>query len=249
MQLRSDTCDHEKSRKPLRIRGFRSAGEQGFEPQLTDPESVVLPLHYSPIPSIRYVRQGRSVKGGPERAMAVTVVDRSAVSGLRGFRTGGLGVVRHEPRRCWLTVCEPGEDRLGVCWRSQARHTLAAGGFMSFLVVESGPERGQAYMNLPRAPCSSAGIPTAISCSNSARSAAITPKSFASRKKYFVEDLKSRNKTFLNNEPVEGHRGLLHPGDQIRVCEVSFRLPRENPPTTSAEGRQTRRRCLLARSG
>ena len=28
---------------------FSSTGELGFEPRLTDPESVVLPLHYSPV--------------------------------------------------------------------------------------------------------------------------------------------------------------------------------------------------------
>ena len=30
------------------ISGFRKAGDLGFEPRLTDPESVVLPLHQSP---------------------------------------------------------------------------------------------------------------------------------------------------------------------------------------------------------
>ena len=29
--------------------GNKKTGEQGFEPRLTDPESVVLPLHYSPV--------------------------------------------------------------------------------------------------------------------------------------------------------------------------------------------------------
>jgi serine phosphatase RsbU (regulator of sigma subunit) len=40
---------------------------------------------------------------------------------------------------------------------------------------------------------------------------------------YFVEDLGSRNGTFLNEEPgkIEGRRALK-PGDQIRVCEVTF---------------------------
>ncbi len=35
--------------KPIHvIEGTEKTGEQGFEPRLTDPESVVLPLHYSP---------------------------------------------------------------------------------------------------------------------------------------------------------------------------------------------------------
>src|SRR4029450_7256214 len=40
---------------------------------------------------------------------------------------------------------------------------------------------------------------------------------------YFVEDLGSRNGTFLNDEPnkVEGRRALKV-GDVVRVCEVNF---------------------------
>ncbi|MDX1946532.1 MAG: SpoIIE family protein phosphatase [Pirellulaceae bacterium] len=40
---------------------------------------------------------------------------------------------------------------------------------------------------------------------------------------YAVEDLGSRNGTFLNDEPakIEGRRKLKH-GDQVRVCEVTF---------------------------
>ena len=33
------------------IANVAASGEQGFEPRLTDPESVVLPLHYSPKPN------------------------------------------------------------------------------------------------------------------------------------------------------------------------------------------------------
>ena len=47
---------------------------------------------------------------------------------------------------------------------------------------------------------------------------------------YQLEDLGSRNGTFLNDETtkVEGRR-TLKPGDQIRVCEVSFTF-RSDPP-------------------
>src|SRR3954453_1736490 len=37
--------------------GFRKAGDLGFEPRLTDPESVVLPLHQSPKLASRWVRR------------------------------------------------------------------------------------------------------------------------------------------------------------------------------------------------
>ena len=47
---------------------------------------------------------------------------------------------------------------------------------------------------------------------------------------YAVEDLGSRNHTFLNEESewIKGRR-LLHPGDVIRICEVSFSFQQEAP--------------------
>lgn len=54
---------------------------------------------------------------------------------------------------------------------------------------------------------------------------------------YFLEDLGSRNGTFLNDEPrkIEGRRPLKT-GDQIRVCEVTFTFagdtPKANPSAT-----------------
>jgi sigma-B regulation protein RsbU (phosphoserine phosphatase) len=47
---------------------------------------------------------------------------------------------------------------------------------------------------------------------------------------YFLEDLHSRNGTFLNDEPnkIEGQR-QLKPGDVIRVCEVSYTFAADVP--------------------
>jgi phosphoserine phosphatase RsbU/P len=57
---------------------------------------------------------------------------------------------------------------------------------------------------------------------------------------YLIEDLKSRNHTYLNDETteIEGRRQLKL-GDEIRVCEVSFRfgsdsLPSGGPATTDS---------------
>src|SRR4051812_5074201 len=53
---------------------------------------------------------------------------------------------------------------------------------------------------------------------------------------YKIEDLNSRNGTFLNEEPekVTGRR-TLKPGDVIRVCEVSFTYGTDAPqPKSSA---------------
>jgi phosphoserine phosphatase RsbU/P len=38
---------------------------------------------------------------------------------------------------------------------------------------------------------------------------------------YYVEDLRSRNGTFLNGQPLEG-RTELHDGDQIRLCDITL---------------------------
>jgi serine phosphatase RsbU (regulator of sigma subunit) len=43
---------------------------------------------------------------------------------------------------------------------------------------------------------------------------------------YYIEDLKSRNHTFLNNKPVDG-RALLRPDDRIKICDFLFRFQDE----------------------
>ncbi len=47
---------------------------------------------------------------------------------------------------------------------------------------------------------------------------------------YYVEDLKSRNHTYLNEETVEiKGRRLLKPGDVIRICETTFTVNSDSP--------------------
>jgi serine phosphatase RsbU (regulator of sigma subunit) len=46
---------------------------------------------------------------------------------------------------------------------------------------------------------------------------------------YFLEDLRSRNRTFLNGRPVEGS-AELHNGDAIEFCDLSFRFYVDPPP-------------------
>src|SRR3954454_9246156 len=54
---------------------------------------------------------------------------------------------------------------------------------------------------------------------------------------YKIEDLNSRNGTFLNEEPekVSGRR-TLKPGDVLRVCEVSFTFGTDSPQAKSGPG-------------
>jgi len=52
---------------------------------------------------------------------------------------------------------------------------------------------------------------------------------------YFAEDLGSRNGTYINDEPEKMNgRRQLKPGDQVRVCEVTFtfRTDEPHPPAT-----------------
>src|SRR5947209_5370150 len=51
-----------KSRKPLRFYRLTKAGDLGFEPRLTDPESVVLPLHQSPKAALHPTKLARKIK-------------------------------------------------------------------------------------------------------------------------------------------------------------------------------------------
>ena len=64
---------------------------------------------------------------------------------------------------------------------------------------------------------------------------------------YVVEDLESRNGTFLNEERVEGQRKLSE-GDQLKICDLVFTFHVE-PPTAEEEGpadlRRTREAVLI----
>ncbi len=46
---------------------------------------------------------------------------------------------------------------------------------------------------------------------------------------YYIEDLHSRNGTFVNDERLEGRRRLVE-NDQIRICDVVFSFHLETPP-------------------
>ena len=55
---------------------------------------------------------------------------------------------------------------------------------------------------------------------------------------YYIEDLRSRNQTFVNSKEIAPARRLLKPDDRIKICDFLFRS------TTSA--RQRRSRCPTA---
>jgi len=55
--------------------------------------------------------------------------------------------------------------------------------------------------------------------------------------KYYIEDLQSRNKTFLNNKAVEGkHSAPLKNGDNIKICDFLFAYHDETMPPLGPTG-------------
>lgn len=57
---------------------------------------------------------------------------------------------------------------------------------------------------------------------------------------YYIEDLRSRNSTLLNDEPVVG-RSELHDRDRIGVCDIEFRFYLQMPPVETPEPAQPKR--------
>ena len=108
---------------------------------------------------------------------------------------------------------------------------------MFHLLVTSGPSQGTRYelvdgeYVLGRDP-SECQIPIKDVPAVSRKHARL----FKSGNSYAVEDLKSRNKTYLNGEPagIEEARLLRH-GDQIRICEVTFVFEADVPISPGAK--------------
>jgi phosphoserine phosphatase RsbU/P len=91
---------------------------------------------------------------------------------------------------------------------------------MPFLEVENGPEMGKRYPLLETGTV----LGRHPDCHIVVEVGAVSrhhAKILIQDGKYHVEDLKSRNGTFLNESPVQG-RTLLRSGDRLRVCDITF---------------------------
>ncbi len=62
--------------------------------------------------------------------------------------------------------------------------------------------------------------------------------------KFFVEDLHSRNGTFLNGRPVQGRCKLAN-GDQLKICDLMFTFQAEVETESAIEGEQASSAPLL----
>lgn len=68
---------------------------------------------------------------------------------------------------------------------------------------------------------------------------------------YYIEDLRSRNGTYLNGEPLD-RRTELKDGDQIRICDIQLlfmqRGPLDEMRRTAAKARRRARRPCTAKA-
>ena len=270
----------------------REAGELGFEPRLSGPEPLVLPLHHSPIGRLLFQRQTDPVgeaktllpsyvptprSGGrplyslgryflghwsparahkPKSAEAFRQDDagRRSVDPLRR-RAVGHRQHRHffrnncQERRPALNKAPVGGSPT-VAHTSRIRPLLfnkAPGGrvaTMALLQVIRGLNPGQQFplegtrAVLGRHPECDIVLDIGGSSAGSMR------KILCDGNQYFVEDLKSRNGTFVNGQLVQGkHR--LYDNDRVKICDLLFTFHSQLPeamrgdPTEDAGGTRT----------
>jgi hypothetical protein len=102
----------------------------------------------------------------------------------------------------------------------------------AFLLARNGPARGQKYpLNNEAVLGRQPGCDVLIDVGAVSRRHA---KVLREGGDYYVEDLQSRNGTFLNDQKLEFRRVLKH-GDQVRVCDVEFEFLLDPPPKTSGK--------------
>jgi len=100
---------------------------------------------------------------------------------------------------------------------------------MAYLVAENGPDAGTRFsveadeLTIGRHP--DCQIPVRDSGRVSRHHAQIIRQG----QSYFVKDLRSRNKTYLNDEPIDDTLHPLKDGDRIRICELECRCRHRDP--------------------
>jgi serine phosphatase RsbU (regulator of sigma subunit)/pSer/pThr/pTyr-binding forkhead associated (FHA) protein len=103
---------------------------------------------------------------------------------------------------------------------------------MAFLTVNNGPESGRRYeidsgtIVLGRHPDCNVIIDVGAVSRHHAQLVTESDN-------IYIEDLNSRNGTFVNEQPVSGRRLLSH-GDRVRVCDITFTY--QNPKATGLVG-------------
>ncbi len=98
---------------------------------------------------------------------------------------------------------------------------------MAFLTANNGPDAGRRY-DLKSSPCVLGRHPDCQIVIDVGAVSRQHAQIISEGSDHYIEDLKSRNKTFLNDREVPG-RVRLHDGDVLRVCDVAFTFRHEQP--------------------
>ncbi len=102
---------------------------------------------------------------------------------------------------------------------------------MAFLTARNGPESGRRY-ELKETECIMGRHPDCEVVIDVGAVSRQHAKIICDGADFFVEDMKSRNGTYLNDELIHG-RKKLGEGDTLRVCDVAFSFHLDQPKTPS----------------
>lgn len=108
---------------------------------------------------------------------------------------------------------------------------------MHYLTVDSGPDQGNRY-ELPGTEYFLGRHPDCHIVIEVGAVSRRHARVIREGDSYYVEDLDSRNGTYLNDEKIQGRR-RLRDGDQLRVCDVSFTfhgVAKEESSTSASDG-------------
>ena len=103
---------------------------------------------------------------------------------------------------------------------------------MAFLTANNGPQAGRRY-ELDRPESVLGRHPECDVVIDVGAVSRHHCKIIAEGERYKVEDLNSRNGTFVDEVVIEGPQ-LLEPGAQVRVCDVVFTFRDIEPPPSSS---------------
>lgn len=110
---------------------------------------------------------------------------------------------------------------------------------MAYLLAENGPDAGTRYpldsdeLTIGRHPnCQ-------ISVKDSGRVSRTHAQIVRQGEVYFLKDLRSRNGTLLNKQPINDQLQLLNDGDLIGICELEFRFRLRDPSKETKSSTQS----------
>lgn len=114
---------------------------------------------------------------------------------------------------------------------------------MAFITANNGPQAGRRY-ELDRAESVLGRHPDCDVVIDVGAVSRYHCKIIADGERFKVEDLKSRNGTFVDEVVIEGAK-LLEPGAQVRVCDVVFTYHESEPPSSGTSDDSSYRAVIV----